>query len=302
MVTDKPVRIVTDGSVAVRPGSIARFNITVVPCGVTVGGKTLVSNADLPIAQLAGQIKRPAGAKIRPPAYGDFLQAYRQLRQAAIISIHGAPELGEFVKPARLARNLLPQRDQVTLFEAPTIGLGLAFLVEIAAQAAERGDSRRAVRLMLERIRDEGLRTVILAQGAGELLERAGVTDRRYRFKALLPGVEALFAVDPASARLKLLAQERNLGTSLLRRNDMFGDLAHPCDAMIVHVGYEALAQALANRLPDVLGGKQIKVYAGGLDMTPYVRGNYLAIIVHPVLQVLEQIERFAVRMDRIFK
>jgi hypothetical protein len=71
---------------------------------------------------------------------------------------------------------------------------------------------------------------------------------------------------------------------------------------MIVHVGYEALAQALANQLPDLLGGRQIKVHTGSLDMTPYVRGHYLAIIVHPELQAIEQIERFAVRMDRIFK
>jgi hypothetical protein len=181
------------------------------------------------------------------------------------------------------------------------MGLGLSFLVEIGAQAAEHGDSYRAVRLMLERIRDEALRTVILARGGSALLERAGVTDWGHRLRAWIPGSEALFRIDPSSARLRFVAQGYNLGASLAQRKDLFGELGHPCDAVIVHAGYAALAQKLTGQLPDVLGGKQVKVEPGSLDMAPYVWGSYLAIFVYPALQAVEQIEKFAVRMDRIF-
>jgi hypothetical protein len=173
--------------------------------------------------------------------------------------------------------------------------------VEAAAGAAERGANQRAVQLMLERIRDEALRTVILAQHAFDLLARAGVGDWQHWLLAGIPGCEALFAMDPAAGRLKFVAQGFGIGKSLAGRADLFQGLAHPCDAVIVHAGYGQLAQALAAQLPALLGGGQVKVQPGGPDMTPYVSGSYLAIVVCPTSQATEQIEKFARRMVRVF-
>jgi len=299
MGSERSVRIVTDGSVAVREQSISILDVTIVPCKVVAGRQTFISSAETSLFELGRRLKRTDTATIQAPEYGDFIRVYQQLGKSAIVSIHGAPGLGEFGRQARLARNLLPPQHKVSLFEAPTVGAGLSFLVEISAQAADRGVSFRAMRLMLERIRDEALRTVILAEGASVLMRRAEITDARSRWQAMIPGTDALFAVEASTARLRLVAQGRNLASAALRRNDLFKDLAHPCDAMIVHSGYERAAQDWADQLPGMLGGKQARVQPGGLDMTPYARGNYLAIIVYPTLQVVEQIERFAVRWDR---
>ncbi len=299
MASESPVRVVTDGSVALDPQAISRFHIGVVPCQIIVGRQALTSNGATPLAQLSRQIKM--GAKIVPPKHDAFLQEYRRLQQSQAVSIHGAWELAGFVKAARLARNLLPSRSQVVLFEAPTIGPGLSFLVEAAAGAAERGANQRAVQLMLERIRDEGLRTVILARRAFELLDRAGAHDWQRWLLAGVPGIETLVAADPATGRLQFVAQGPKLGTSLAQRTDLFRGLAHPCNAAIVHSGYERLAQALTVQLPGLLSGGQVKAQPGGLDMAPYVSGSYLAIVIYPTGQAAEQIEKFARRMVRVF-
>ncbi len=299
MATESPVRVVTDGSVALDPQAISRLHIGVVPCQIMAGRQALTSNGATPLAQLGGQIK--TGARIVPPKHDDFLQVYRRLEQSQAVSIHGAWELSGFVKSARLARNLLPSRNQVVLFEAPTIGPGLSFLVEAAAGAAERGANQRAVQLMLERIRDEGLRTIILARRAFDLLERAGARDWQRWLLAEIPGVESLFVVNPTTGRLEFVAQGHKLGASLAQRADLFRGLAHPCDAAIVHSGYERLARALTVQLPGLLGGGQAKAQPGGLDMAPYVSGSYLAIVIYPTGQAAEQIEKFARRMVRVF-
>jgi hypothetical protein len=301
--SEGPVRVVTDGSVAISPQSIARLNIGVVPCQVIAGRQAMTSSHEAPLAQLDGQLRGRGGVKIVPPTHADFLRVYRALPETPVISIHGAFELGEFAKAARLARNLLPLRSQVVLFEAPTVGRGLSFLVETAAQAAGRGGSQQTVRLMLERIRAEGLRTIILSRSPDRLLTRAGVRGWLPWLLPLIPGYESLFAVDPASARPRLVEQGFGLGNSLARRGELFQGLGQACDATIVQAGYDRLAHALATQLPGLLGGPQaqVQVQPGGLDMTPYVAGRYLAILIYPTAQAVEQIERFARRMVRVF-
>jgi len=295
------VRVVTDGSVAVSPESIARLNIGIVPCQVVVGRQNMTSDSQTPLALLSAQIKKSGGARIALPQYTDFLKVYRDLQQGTMVSIHGAPELGGCGKSARLARNLLPVRSQVALFEAPTVGPGLSFLVEAAAGAAERGANQRAVQLMLERIREEALRTIILVRNASDLVGRLGLRGWRSRVLPVIPGSEVLFAVTPTTGRLQFVAQGFGVGNTLAQRGDLFRGLGHVCDVVVVHSGYERLAQKLVHQLPALLGGGPARVEMAGPDMTPYLSGNYLAILVYPTVQAAEQLEKFARRMVRVF-
>lgn len=295
------VRIVTDGSIELSPEAVRQGFITVVPCLVRARRKEWQSNGQMPLALLRQEIGRVSGVHLIPPDYSDFLQTYRQLADSSVISIHAAAALGEPARAARLARNLLPLKADVTLFEALTIDAGVAFLVEAAAQAAQHGCDAKTVKLMLQRIQDEALRTYIVTADASQLAPLARLSDWRQRFRLSLPGVEGLFMVDKDRQEMRLVAQGWGLARSLPKRTDLFEGFDLPCDAQIVHRGYSQVAQALAAELPGILKSDKVKVREGSLGMTPYVRGKYLAVIVQPTAQAVERIEKFAQRMTRLF-
>lgn len=295
------VRIVTDGSVELSPEAVRQGLITVVPCLVRAGRKEWQSNGQMPLALLRQEIGRASGVYLIPPDYSDFLQTYRRLANTSVISVHAAAALGEPAQGARLARNLLPLKADVSLFEALTIDVGVAFLAETAARAAQHGCDARTVKLMLQRIQDEALRTYIVTADTSQLAPLARLSDWRQRFRLSLPGVEGLFTVDKDRREMTLVAQGRGLARSLPNRPDLFEGFDLPCDAQIVHRGYPRVAQALAAQLPGILKSDKVEVREDSLGIAPYVQGKYLMVIVQPTAETVERIEKFAQRMTRLF-
>jgi len=68
----------------------------------------------------------------------------------------------------------------------------------------------------------------------------------------------------------------------------------HP-NAVAQLLGLGQVMRAQEDRAPLLAQG-QVQVQPAGLDMTPYVTGRYLAILIHPTASAVEQIEKFARR------
>jgi len=297
--SDAQVRIVTDGGVSLSPETIRALQIAVVPCLCKVGKQTFESNAETPlpvICQRAGA----KGFETEPPVLGRFLDAYRSLGDAPAISIHPAHSLSKVGHVARLARAMVTPRRNVKLFEARTIDLGVSFLVEVAAQAAQEGMEQEQVMLLLRRLEDEKLSTLIVTDDISGMEQRLRRDGSAARLKGLLPMMQHLVMVDKTQGDLVLRAQGVGLAHALAKRQDVFAGIAPPTAVWVRQHGFDGLMPTVQTQLTALLQVQAWRAEAGAAGC-PHLRGRYIEIIILPTPETVLQIKNFVRRMWRAF-
>jgi DegV family protein with EDD domain len=154
------VRIVTDSSAHfLDPDVIDRYQIEVIPLTIHLGSQSFREGIDLDsdtFLQLASQSS--PSTRVSAPAADEFAALYRRLNHETdqILSLHLSKQLSDTWDHARIASQTLLGRCEIVALDSMTTSVGLAMLVEAAAQAAETETSLeevvRIVRGILPRI------------------------------------------------------------------------------------------------------------------------------------------------------
>ncbi len=297
--SDAQVRIVTDGGVSLTSETIRDLNISIVPCLCKMGKQTVESSAEMPLPAVC----QKAGGKefeTEPPLLGRFLDAYRALGDAPAISIHSAHSLSKVGHVARLAHAMVTPRRNVKLFEARTVDLGVTFLVEAAAQAAQEGMGQEQIVLLLRRLEDEKLSTLILTSDVSGMEKRLRLDGSLSRLTRFLPMMQHLVMVDKTQGDLVLRAQGLGLANGLAKQQDVFAAISPPTALWMRQHGFDGLMPTVQNQLTALLQVQAWRVEKGAAGC-PHLRGRYMELIVLPTPETVTQIKSFVRRMWRAF-
>ena len=137
------VRIVTDSSAHFpNPEIVERYNIEIVPLTIQLGAQTFREGIDIDadgFFRLASR-DRPSASLTAPPV-DVFADLYKRLNRETdqILSLHMSRQMSQTWDNARIASKTLLGRCEIVALDSMTTSVGLALLVEIAAQSAEAG-------------------------------------------------------------------------------------------------------------------------------------------------------------------
>lgn len=143
------VAIVTDSAADLSPRTADAAGIAVVPLEVSFGSERFRAGVDLPTDEFWRRLTAP-GAPFPTTAAaspGDFratFEACFERGAGAIVCIDIAETLSGTVKSARIARELLPERD-ITVIDSRTASMGVGLLALLAADLAAAGESATAI-------------------------------------------------------------------------------------------------------------------------------------------------------------
>lgn len=154
------VRIVTDSSAHfLNPDMIERYDIEVVPLTIELGSQSFREGIDLE-AETFFRLASHAGTAVRvsAPSVDEFAAVYQRLNRETdqILSLHMSRQLGKTWERAHKASKTLLGRCEIIAVDSMTTSVGLALLVETAAEAAASGEDLeevvRIVRAMLPHV------------------------------------------------------------------------------------------------------------------------------------------------------
>jgi hypothetical protein len=293
---NEQVSIVTDGMIDMAPEAVHQLGIHIVPWRSTKKGS------------------------LWPPLFSSFIQTYHSLHPSPVFSIHPAGSLSDVGHSARLARNLLmatkpsgvyeqgvlkplalsspAQRRglRVKVFEATAIDLGVRFMVTVAAQAAQEGHNEEQLDLLLRRLQDEMMQTVILTKDTSclrRLLTPEGMSVHKKR--------EKLIYIDKERRAFSLLAQAEN-ARQYVGQPDQFLDVVpQPCELWIRQRGYDSEVGQLIPHWRGRFQVEQVHTEVHSLGARPYFGGDYLEVVFCPTGEAIERLKRFVKRMWKAF-
>ncbi|MEJ2013098.1 MAG: DegV family protein [Anaerolineales bacterium] len=154
------VRIVTDATVRfTNPDFTKKRNIAVSPLTVICGSKRVQDDPAIDLADVRPVLESCADSlSIEAPSVEDFAQVFERLSTEThqILSIHTSSALTQSYQHALQASQLYRGRMDIQVIDSQSVSIGLGFLVEASARAAERGESLdtivRMVRGMISRL------------------------------------------------------------------------------------------------------------------------------------------------------
>ena len=137
------VHIITDSTVHFPDHTLPqRLSVTVVPQTIQFGRQAYREGLDLSTEEFFRRLPHyPNLPALQPPASDVFRDLYaeklRQNRQ--ILSIHVSSKMNETVAHARQAADEFLGGNRIVVIDSLTTSIGLGWLIEAAAEAAERG-------------------------------------------------------------------------------------------------------------------------------------------------------------------
>lgn len=154
------VRIVTDSSAHfLTPDPVTRYGIQVVPLTIHIGSQTFQEGSDLDAETFFRMVSHTShGVSLSPPPVETFANLYAHLNRTTdqILSLHLSRHMSQTWHHALAASRTLLGRCEIVTLDSMTTSVGLAMLVETAAQAAEQGATLdevvRIVRAMLPHV------------------------------------------------------------------------------------------------------------------------------------------------------
>lgn len=137
------VRIVTDSAAHfLHADTIERYKIQVIPLQISLGAQTYQEGIDLDaddFFRLA--TNSPTPAVLSAPSIDTFATMYQRLNRETdqVLSLHSSRHMNATWSNALTASKTLLGRCEIAVIDSMTTSVGLAMLVETAAQIAESG-------------------------------------------------------------------------------------------------------------------------------------------------------------------
>jgi len=214
------VAIVTDSISHMPQELIDKYDIKMVPMGITIGGKTYPENeVNLPeyyqkLLQITENEKLPTSSSV---TVGSFLEAFRELSQKAdgIVYIGHSIRLGMSTNAATQAKKMAEEElpnIQIEVIDSGTALGAQAFIAVEAAKAAAEGKSlpevvEAAKNMMLKVKYIVVVDNLEYLAGGGRILDGRAWAEAKVSTKALLETDAAKGTVHAPLARYKTKAQ-----------------------------------------------------------------------------------------------
>lgn len=151
----KKVKILTDSSIQITPEEVERYQITIVPLNVEVGGKQYIDGETISREEFVEQMLHSDQVpKTSQPPLGRFVEAYDRLGQdgSPILAIIMTKSLSGTIDAAQQAAKM--SQADVTVFDSEYTDSALGFQVIKAAEMAADGATIEQIIPELEKIRD----------------------------------------------------------------------------------------------------------------------------------------------------
>lgn len=276
------VAIVTDSTAYLPAELVDRYRVAVVPLQVIIGGVVCDEGTDISAADVASALRRWTPVTTSRPSPQRFSEAYaRALADGAsgVVSIHLSADMSGTVESAQIAAKEaeLPVR----VVDSRSLGMGLGFAVLDAANAAEAGADTEEVTEAAER-RAAATRSLFYVDTL-EHLRRGG------RIGAAATLLGSALMVKPllhlVDGRIAPLEKVRTASRAIARLEDIAVERAgeQPMDMAVHHLGNEARASALAERLRErVPGLGKLHVSEVGAVIGAHVGPGMLAVVISP--------------------
>lgn len=245
------VKIVTD-STADLPAALAKdLGITVIPHRLRIGNESYLDGVTITADEFIARLgKGPLDVEITPPSIEDFRQAYNKLSQVtdAVISIHLSAKLSAAYKNALEAKDMLHERSRIVVIDTQQASLGVGFIVEAAARAANAGASlevvARQVRGMLSQTH------ILFFVENTEYLQKRGYLPKIHSNSAYLANIKPLLRLE--SGEIFPLERVRTRAKALERLYEFVADFPKIEKMAILYSTTQNEAENLARRIDTV--------------------------------------------------
>ena len=271
------VKIVTDSSSYLKPEIISRYDLHVVPLGVTFGSEVFAEGVDITnekfYQRLAKAEKLPATSQ---PSIGDFTRVYSKLvgQGHPVLSIHISRQLSGTRASALAAKEMFPHA-QIEIVDSLTIAMGM--LIRPAAEAAERGETLAQIVTSIEK-----LNKCIRVVGAFDTLEYLWKGGRIGAARAL---VGTLLKIKPVltheGAEVKILNKPRTMTQAMehmLRfvEKEIKGNAS--LHGFITHSRAQDIAQILEERLRDSFRWVELRLFELGPVLGTHMGPGFVGV------------------------
>ncbi len=275
----KRVAVVTDSTAYLPEGLAEKYDVSIVPLHVVLGGRSGQESVEVSPAEVAQALgERRVQVSTSRPTPGAFVEAYRATGATQVVSIHLSAALSGTADSARLAAQLVADDGiDVRVVDSRTIAMGLGFAVLAAAEAAAGGASLDCV----ETAAAEVDTTTLFYVDTLEHLRRGG------RMTATSALVGAALAVKPLlvvkDGTIGLLEKVRTVSKALARLKELTVEAAGdgPVEVAVHHLAAPVRAAALAEELRAALPGLQsLHLSEVGAVVGAHVGPGLLGVVV----------------------
>lgn len=248
----KKIRIVTD-SVSDMPADwVEKWQVPIIPCSVTYNGETYVDDGEeldrqhfyqsMPDLEVFPSTAAPS-VGLAEEMLQEALEGYDHL-----IGIHVPEVYSATINNIRLAAESLPQ-DRVTIIDAQSLSMGMAFQVVVAAEVAQKtGDVEKVIQAIKAVQQNH---QVYAAFYTLEYLKRSG------RVNSMLASIGTLLRIKPivnaVGNSIDPVARIRTFNKAKQKVRE-FIEAEAPLDRLVMlHIQNEADARALRDELGDIV-------------------------------------------------
>jgi DegV family protein with EDD domain len=277
------VRIITDSSAFLAPEVIERYRIKVIPHRLQANRQLSEDGAELAADALFAQLPQtPVLSHAQLPNVlgadvNKIMACYQQAAKEAdqILSIHMSSHLSPMWNNARRAAEMLKGRYTIRVIDSFTASYGLGLLVELAAQAAERGAGVHE----LARIVNGAVPHLYLSVFSESLnyLERSAHLSGSQSILGTLLGIKAMLMMEEGKFHPLEKVQTREEVVDKLY--EFVHEFAHVERVGIMQHNYSEQSAALIERLQELLPSAAIKSIPYQPSLAVHL-GPYVLVVV----------------------
>lgn len=276
-----PVAVVTDSTAALPAGAADKYDVSVVPLQVVLGGKVGAEGIDVTPADVAAALRSRMAVSTSRPAPSQFAAAYARLADdgaTGIVSVHLSGGLSSTIDSARIAA--ADATVPVRVVDSRSTAMGLGFPVLAAAEAAAADADIDEVEVAATSA--IGRTRAMFYVASLESLRRGGRIGQAAALLGSALAVKPLLHI--VDGRIGLAEKVRTASRAIARLEEMAvadaGDSA--VDVAVHHLDAATAAGELADRLRTRLTGL-VTAYVSevGAVVGAHVGLGLLGVVVH---------------------
>jgi DegV family protein with EDD domain len=253
------LRIVTDSTCDLPKSFITEMGVTVLPCNLHIGDKTLLDGIDITSEEFYKRLAQGGPAPTTSqPSVGAFLDAYNKIGRPGdeILSLHISAKLSGTYNSAFQAAKEAQTKAKIEVVDGMTVSLGLGILVREVATMAKRGATLAQAKVFLSK--EIPNITCYCSVDTLEYLVRGGRASRVQGFFGSLLDIKPIISV--RDGEVHPVDRVRTRKRMLARLVEMAGEAKGLRALGVMHSACEDEAEALADQLGQYFPRNEILI------------------------------------------
>ncbi len=264
------LHIVTDSTCDLPKSLLSELGVTVLPCNLHIGDKTLLDGIDITSAEFYQRLMQGnVTPKTSQPSVGAFLDVYNKIGRPGdeILSLHISAKLSGTYNSAFQAAKEVQTKAKIEVVDTLTVSLGLGFLVrEVGKLAKQGGTLKQATDFLSREIPNIGCYCSV---DTLDYLVRGGRASRLQGFFGSLLDVKPIISV--REGEVHPVGRVRTRKRMLARMVELGGEAKGLRALGVMHSACADEAAQLADSLAQYFPRKEIMI----CEFTP-VMGAHL--------------------------